>query len=134
LKTAAVLQEAERLTPLLDSKKFTIKAGEEEDVNGKKAAVVVVQPKAVKKEIKLCFDKESGLLVKTAHKGMGPGEDGQTKEVYEESLASDYQKVKGVQVTTKLVVNHDGKKFMTVKISDYELVEKIDDKEFTTDD
>jgi outer membrane lipoprotein-sorting protein len=134
LKTAAAIQEAEQLTPLLDAKKFEIKAADDADVNGKKAAVIVVQPKAVKKEIKLYFDKESGLLVKTAHKGMGPGEDGQPKEVDEESYGADYKKVKGVQVPTKLTVNHDGKKFMVVKISDYELVDKIDDKEFTIDD
>jgi hypothetical protein len=134
LKTAAALQEAEQLTPLLDEKRFTIKAGDEADVNGKKAAAVVVQPKATKKEITMFFDKESGLLVKTAHKGQGPGEDGQPKEVDEESFASDYKKVKGVQVPTKLVVNHDGKKFMTVKLGDYELLEKIDDKEFAIDD
>ena len=134
LKTAAVLQEAERLTPLLDAKKFTIKAADDEDVNGKKAAVIVVQPKAVKKEIRMCFDKESGLLVKSVHKGMGPGDDGQPKEVEEESYASDYKKVSGLQMPTKIVVNHDGKKFMTIKVSDYEVSEKIDDKEFTTDD
>ena len=134
LKTAAVLQEAEQLTPLLDAKKFTIKAADDADVNGKKAAVIVVQPKAVKKEIKMFFDKESGLLVKTAHRGMGVGEDGQPKEVDEESYGADYKKVNGVQVPTKLTVNHDGKKFMTVKVSDYELSDKIDDKEFTVDD
>src|SRR5947208_1445610 len=86
------------------------RAADDEDVNGKKAAVVIVQPKAVKKEIRMCFDKESGLLVKSAHKGMGPGDDGQPKEVEEESFASDYKKVSGVQVPTKIVVNHDGKK------------------------
>jgi hypothetical protein len=134
LRTAAVMQEAEQFTPLLDAKKFTIKSADDADVNGKKAAVVVVQPKGVKKEFKMYFDKDSGLLVKTAHRGTGPGDDGQGKEVEEESYASDYKKVKGIQVPGKLVINHDGKKFMEVKLSDYELLEKIDDKEFTTDD
>jgi hypothetical protein len=134
LRTAAVLQEAEQITPLLDAKKFDIKAADDADVNGKKAAVIVVHPKAIKKELKLFFDKESGLLVKTAHRGMGPGEDGQAKEVEEESYASDYKKVKGIQVPYKLTVHHDGKKFMEMKLSDYEVLEKIDDKEFATDD
>src|SRR5262245_51824487 len=48
VKFGVVLQEAEQLTPLLDSKKFTLKAADDADVNGKKAAVVVVQPSAVK--------------------------------------------------------------------------------------
>ena len=33
-----------------------------------------------------------------------------------------------------MVVTHDGKKFMTVEVSEVELLEKIDDKEFTIDD
>ena len=65
LKMAAVLQEAEQLTPLLDATKFTIKSGDDDTVNGKKAAVLIVTPKAVDKELKLYFDKESGLVVKT---------------------------------------------------------------------
>jgi hypothetical protein len=134
LKLAAAMQEAEQLTPLLDEKKFTIKAADDEDVSGKKAAVVVVKPKAIDKEVKLYFDKSSGLLVKTAHKGVGPGDAGAPVEVLEETYHSDYKKVKGVQVPTKLVVDHDGKKFLTISLSDYELMEKLDDKEFTTDD
>jgi len=133
LKMAAVLQEAEQLTPLLDAKKFTIKTGDEDTVNGKKASVVIVTPKAIDKELKIYFDKESGLVVKTAHKGLGPGE-GAPTEVLEETYHTEYKKVSGVQTATKLTVTHDGKKFMTMDVSDIELLEKIDDKEFTIDD
>ena len=133
LKMAAVLQEAEQLTPLLDAKKFTIKTGDDDTVNGKKASVVIVTPKAIDKELKIYFDKESGLVVKTAHKGLGPGE-GAPTEVLEETYHTEYKKVSGVQTATKLTVTHDGKKFMTMDVSDIELLEKIDDKEFTIDD
>jgi hypothetical protein len=134
LKAAAVIQEAEQLTPLLDAKKFTLKAVDNDTVNGKKVAVVTVQPKAIEKELKFFFDKESGLLVKTAHKGSGTGEDGEPAEVLEESYATEFKKVKGIQVASKLTVTHDGKKFMTVELTDIEVLEKIDDKEFTIDD
>jgi hypothetical protein len=134
LKAAAAFQEAEQLTPLLDPKKFEIKATDDEDVDGKKTAVVVAKSKAVNKEVKICFDKKSGLIVKTAHKGLGPGENGQPEEVVEESYPSEYTKVNGLQVPTKLVVTHDGKKFMKVTLGDYEILEKIDDKEFVVDD
>jgi len=134
LKLASVMQEAERLTPLLDSKKFTIKLGDPVDVDGKKADVVVITPAAVKKEVKFFFDQKTGLLVKTAHRGQGPGDDGTPKEVNEETFRSDFKKISGVQTAQKLEVKHDGKKFMTVKASDIELLEKIDDKEFTIDD
>jgi outer membrane lipoprotein-sorting protein len=133
LKMAAVLQEAEQLTPLLDAKKFTIKSGDDDTVNGKKVSVVIATPKAIDKELKLYFDKESGLVLKTAHKGLAPSE-GAPTEVLEETYHTEYKKVSGVQTATKLTVTHDGKKFMTMDVSDIELLEKIDDKEFTIDD
>ena len=125
---------AQRLTPLLDPKHFTIRAGDDEDVNGKKAAVVVATPKAIDKEIKLYFDKESGLLVKTGHQGKGPGEGGARTDVYQESYLSEFKKVNGVQVATRVQQNHDGKKFLTSTMSDIELLEKLDDSEFKLDD
>jgi len=134
VKFGVVLQEAEQLTPLLDAKKFTLKAADDADVDGKKAAVVVAQPSAVKREIKMYFDKESGLLVKTANRGRITGDDGQSKEVDEETYGSGYKAVNGMQVPTKLVINHDGKKFMSMELTDIEVLEKIGAREFTTDD
>src|SRR5262245_507178 len=134
MKMGQAGQAAQKLTPLLDAKAFTIRAADDEDVNGKKAAVGVATPKAIDKEIKLYFDKESGLLVKTGHKGLGPGDGGARSEVYQESYLSEFKKVSGVQVPTKIVLHHDGKKFMTANMSDYEVLEKIDDKEFTVED
>jgi outer membrane lipoprotein-sorting protein len=133
LRLQAAMHEAEQLTPLLDAKKFDIKAADDEDVNGKKAAVVVVTPKAVNKEVKMYFDKTSWLLVKTAHKGVD-NSNGAPAEVLEESYSSDFKKVNGIPVATKVVVHHDGKKFLTINMSDIEVLEKIDDKEFTIDD
>lgn len=134
IKMAVAMQEAEQLTPLLNSKKFEIISAADEDVEGAKASVVKVKIKSLNKEATFCFDQKTGLLVKTAHKGKSPGEDGRPAEILEESLHKDYKKVNGVQTATKLVVTHDGKKFMTVNATDIELLEKIDDKEFTVDD
>ncbi len=134
LKLAAAMQDAEQLTPLLDKKKYSLKAADDEDVNGKKAAVVIVTPKALKKDVKFFFDKSSGLIVKTAHRGIGPDDGGAPKEVLEETYHSEFKKIKGVQVPTKLEVKHDDKAFMTFNLSDCEVLEKIDDKEFAFDD
>ena len=134
LRLNAAMIDAERLTPLLDKKKFTVKAGDDEDVKGKKAAVLIVTPQAVKKEVKFYFDKTSGMLVKTAHQGVGPGDGGAPAKVYEESFYSDFKKVNGVQVAMTMEVKHDDKKFMTVTLNNVELKEKIDDKEFAIDD
>ena len=45
LKMVAVVQEAERLTPLLDAKRFTIKAGDDDTIDGKKASCVIATPR-----------------------------------------------------------------------------------------
>ena len=134
LKMAVAMQEAENLTPLLDPKKFEITAVADEDVEGAKTSVISIKIKSLNKEAKFYFDQKSNLLVKTAHKGMGPGDGVDPKDVMEESLHKDYKKINGVQTATKLVVSHDGKKFMTIDASDIELLEKIDDKEFAIDD
>lgn len=134
IKVGSAMQEAERLVSLLDAKRFTIKSGGEEDVNGKKAAVVVITPKSVDKEIKFYFDKESGLLVKAAHRGAVQGEDGARSEKLQERYFADFKKVNGIQVPMKLELHHDGKRFMTATVSDYEALEKIDDTEFKIDD
>jgi hypothetical protein len=134
LKFGVVMQEAEQLTPLLDNKKFTIKSGGEEDVDGKKADVIVVTPAKIKKEFKLYFDQKSNLLVKSSHRGLGPGQAGDSVEVLEETYHSEFKKVNGIQTAMKMVVNHDGKKFMSLKVIEPELLEKVDDKEFAIDD
>jgi hypothetical protein len=134
LKMAAIVQEAEQLTPLLDAKKFTIKAGDEDTVNKKKASCVIVTPKALDRELKIYFDKETSLIVKTVHRGLGTDKDGDPAEVLEETYHSEYKKVSGVQTATRQTITHDGKKFMTIDVSEIEFLEKIDDKEFAIDD
>lgn len=134
VKMAMILQDAERFTPLLDKKKFTLKSADDEEVDGKKTSVIVATPAAVKKEVRFYFDKTTGLLLRRSHQSKGPGDDGAPKEVLEDSYSSDYKKVKGIMVPHKLEVKHDGKKFMTATVSDVDLLEKLEDKEFGSDD
>ncbi len=134
LKVQAAAQEIERLTPLLDAKRFTIKSGGEEDVNGKKATVVIATPKTVDKEVKAYFDQKSGMLVKLAHRGVSGDATGAQSEMLLEEYFSDFKKVNGVQIPMKMALHHDGKPFLTATLSDYELLEKIDDKEFSVED
>lgn len=132
LAQAAAMQEIAQLTPLLDSKKYTIKAEKDEDVNGAPASVVLVTAKDFK-ATKLFFDKKSGLLVKTSRKGLAPGM-GEPQEVMEETILSDYKKLDGVMTPMKMAVTHDGKKFMNVTVVESKVMEKADPKAFATDD
>ena len=134
MKMNLAMQNAESLLPLLDKKKFKLTSGGEEDVDGKKAFVINVTAIALKRDFKVFLDKKSNLMVKTSHRGQGFGDGGAAAEVLIESYHTEFKKINDVQVATKLIVKHDDKKFMTLNVSDYEMLEKIDDKEFTVED
>lgn len=124
-------QEITQLTPLLNTKQYTIKMGDEADVDGKKANVVVAERVGDNpKTISLFFDKETNLLVKMKRKA----KDDTGAEVEEESFFTDYKEVQGVQVPHKGSVKRDGKEFMKFEMSNVKLLEKVDDKEFSVDD
>lgn len=125
LQHSPALQEMSLLTPLLDEKKYTLKPAETIKVNDKVAYGVIVKSEN-RKEVTLYFDAESGLLVKMSRLALNPA----AQEVIEESLFSDYQKVAGMVVPMKLVVNHDGRPFMNITVSDYKPLERIDEKQF----
>ena len=84
-------------------------------------------------DTKLSFDKKTGLLTKVERKGLAPSM-GEPTEVTEETVMSDFKKVDGVMQPTKMVVTHDGKKFMTMTVTDTKLMEKADAKAFALDD
>jgi len=129
LQQSPAIQEMSLLTPLLDAKKYTLSLAKDEDVNGKPAHAVMVKRK-LGKDVTLFFDAKTGLLVKMSRKALNPME----MEVTEESTFSDFQKISGMIVPLKLAVDHDGRPFMSVVVSDYTPLEKIADKEFTVAD
>ena len=126
LKNTMMLQKVMTLTPLLTDKNLELKALGSSKIDGKDAVGVAVTGKDVK-EIKLFFDKTSHLLVKTERMGMGP----MGGEVKQEATLSDYKDYNGVKKPTKVVIMHDGKKFMESNTTEQKLLEKIDDKEFS---
>ncbi|HEY2787554.1 MAG TPA: hypothetical protein VGJ05_21535 [Fimbriiglobus sp.] len=134
LKLLTTLQGMSIIYPLLDEKKFSLKAKPDSEVEGKKASVVEVTILDSSRTVTLSFDKESGLLVKSQRKGRGAGADGAMKDVDEESFVSDYKKVNGVMSPQKLVVHQDGTKFMTCTMSDIENLESLPKSTFSTDD
>ena len=127
-----MLQEISQLTSLIDSKKYAIKAEKDEDVKEMPADVVLVTAEGLN-DIKLYFDKKTNRLVKTSRTSISPGA-GEGVEVLEESFLSDFKKIDGQMVSTKLQVKHDGKKFMTITMSEIKLMEKADPKTFAVDD
>jgi hypothetical protein len=79
------------------------------------------------KDVNLYFDKETGLMAKAEFRTTDPASG---KEFAEERIITEYQKVDGVQIPKKVLINHDGEKFMEVELIEQKFVEKIDDGEF----
>jgi hypothetical protein len=130
MKQQMVNQEINMIVPMLDAKKFTLKAEKDATIDSVDTAVVLVSAKGIK-DLKMFFDKKTGLLVRTQRTGLDPTG---AKEVDEVSHYSNYQKVDGVQTAMSSKVSHDGKLYLSAKMSDVKYVDKLDNKYFAVDD
>jgi hypothetical protein len=125
---AVLVQDVTTLTPLIDGTKYTLKLEKDAEVDGKPVSMVLVTGDRLK-DLRLFFDKESGRLIKTQRKGVSSNETG-IVEVHEESFLSDFKKVDGALLPMRVTVTHDGKKFMTVNVTEITLLDKVDPDEF----
>src|SRR5262249_6808423 len=103
-----------------------LSALEETKVNEKPAAGVLGKSKG-HRDVKLYFDKYSGLLVKRQHNVLDPTG---RKEVSQEVLFGDFQEKDGVKHYRKIIAFRDGKKWFEGKVTELEFFEKLDDREF----
>jgi hypothetical protein len=95
---------------------------------GDRPAVGVKASSKGHRDVSLYFDKETGLLVKSEMR-VKPQELG-GKEVNQESWYSEHKEVGGLKVPMKLVIHHDGKKFLESTHTDLKFPDKLDDKLF----
>lgn len=128
VRMALYMQQIYQLTPLLKDP-FTLKALGESKAGDKAVLGVQVSSKG-HKDVKLFFDKESGLLVRMERQGLDTVS---MQEVPMEMLFSDFKEYGGIKRPTKTVINQDGKKFMESEVQEYTPLEKVDPKEFEVD-
>jgi len=127
LKAAQHMMQVARLVPLARDKDYTLSVFGEEKVEGKDTIGVLVSAKD-KQDITLFFDKKSGLLTKLQQRAPEPGTG---KEITEERIILEYQKdTSGLHVPKKILVKHDGKKFLEADVVEVTPLEKIDESEF----
>jgi hypothetical protein len=125
-KEAAYSMKVARLANLLDNKSVQLSSLGEIKVEDRPAVGVKIASKG-HRDIDLYFDKESGLLVKVQSRK----NDFQTMaEVDEERIIKEYQEVAGQKTARKVLINHDGKKFMELEVTDIKYPDDIDDSEF----
>jgi hypothetical protein len=114
LATLTPLQKDEfELTPLPDAK-----------VNGEDASVLKVSHRG-HVDVRMFFDKKTGLLVKIARRAREAG-----ISLDKEYAYSDYKEYEGVKLPTKEITTVNGKKLSEVKFADYQLLSKVEDKTF----
>jgi hypothetical protein len=126
MRETALLDRAVRLVPLLRDRGYELTVTEDVKVNDRPAAGVRVTARGGK-EVRLYFDKELALLVKTEHVLT----DGSGKEVRQEQYYGDFKDVAGHKRPFKVVAYRDGRKVMEAEVVDVKYYEKIDDAEFT---
>ncbi len=126
LRTTLDVQRAARLVPLLNDPAYHLTALPAEKVNNRSAVGVKVSMKG-HKDLRLYFDSETGLLIKTEH----IREDGGNKEVLQEEFYGDFKDFGGFRRWTRIVAFRDGKKLMEAELLEVKYFDKIDDAEFT---
>jgi hypothetical protein len=107
------------LLPVME-KKFDLATAPEIKVNGQAASGIKVASKG-QPEVKLYFDKRTGLLVKAEHKGKEAGLD-----VIKEYIFSDHKAFEGVKLPTKWLAMTNGKRVAEWVVTSYKFPEKFD--------
>jgi outer membrane lipoprotein-sorting protein len=119
-------EQVQTLLPLLRDKAYSLAPLGEVKVTGRDTVGIKVSCRG-HKDINLYFDKATGLLAKAERRAL----DADSKQgVTEETFYSDYREVDGVQVPSKFLVHHDGKRILEAEVTEHRFVDRIDDAEF----
>jgi hypothetical protein len=110
----------------LKGKSFKLTPLDEVKVDGRPAVgFTVTQPG--RRDIKLYFDKESNLLVKSEREVRDPSS---KQKHLEETLFSNYREADGIKIAMKFSVKSDGQPQADAELSEAKLHEKLDEKLF----
>jgi hypothetical protein len=125
LLEAANLVRALRLTPLLsDSYQLTHLPPAQID---HREVVGVCAAAGKRRDLKLYFDRDSGLLVKVERRVIDPLS---RQESTEERYMRDYQKANGILAARQIVVERNGQPYMEAKVEKIEYLPRLDESVF----
>lgn len=125
IRAGMELQRAQRLLPLLEDKSYQLAVLEEIKVNDRPAVGVRVTGRG-RKELRLYFDKEYGLLVR----GEFHLDDGKGKQVRQHYFYGDFKDIGGYKRFTRVKAYRDAKMVMEAELLDAKTFDKIDETEF----
>lgn len=127
MKLSTVLESVQRLTPLLRDAEFKLKSLGASKIDGKDVSGIEVGGKGLK-DVKIYFEKSTGLLIQIERRGLDPTG---MKELKQVMRITEYKEVNGLKKPSKVTVTNDGQKFLESTTTKIEVLEKIDDKEFS---
>jgi hypothetical protein len=125
LRATLQLNQVVRLVPLLTDRAYTLEALGEVKIDDTPALGVKASVKG-RRDVRLFFNKETGLLMKTEH----TIDDGAGKEVVQEEIYGDFEEVQGVRRPMKVAAFRNGKKVMEADVVEVKYLDKVDDAEF----
>jgi hypothetical protein len=114
-----------RLVPLKNPGYTLAALGESKDGDRLVFGVKIIR--AGQPDIKLYFDKTSGLLVKGEHRIK---DDQMRKEVNEEIWYQNYAVIEGMKVPSKITAKYDGKPYIESNLSNIQLIDRLAPKVF----
>jgi hypothetical protein len=105
---------------------YKLEAADEQSVDGKPAiGIKVTGPD--QKDFTLYFDKDSGLPVKMVAKVVGF----QGNEHTQETTFKDYKEFDGIKKATKVESKRDGEDFAKSEVTEFKVLDKVEDKTFS---
>jgi hypothetical protein len=125
LKDTQFTERVVRLTPLLRDPDFELTDLGESQFEGQAVLGVKVACKGFN-DMRLFFDKATGLLVRTTRTAIDPN----MKEVVQEDVYSDFRDIGGVKRPMKVRITHDGQKFLEGEMTEVRPLDKLDDSVF----
>lgn len=125
MRASMALARAVRLAPLLNDRSYELSALGESKVRDRPALGVRVAVKGTK-DLRLFFDKESGLLVKSEH----TLDDGNGKELTQEEYYSDFRDLRGFKRPIKIEAYRKGAKVMEAELLEVKYYDRFADEEF----
>lgn len=125
IRAGLELERAKRLLPLLRDKSYRLAVLEPIQVNDRPAVGVRVTGRG-RKEMRLYFDKEYGLLVRAENRL----DDGKGKEIRQHFFFGDFKDIGGYRRPTKVRAYRDGEQIMEAELVDAQVLDKVDETEF----
>ncbi len=125
IRNGLELERAKRMLPLLEDKGYQLAVLEEIKVNERPAVGVRITGRG-RKEMRLYFDKEYGLLVRAENRI----DDGKGKEIRQHFFFGDFKEIGGYKRPTKVRAYRDGRQIMEAELLDAKPLDKVDETEF----